>query len=126
MEESAGAWSGMWNSDPQKINPCHGVEHSPINSVGININVVAVVVVVPLFPLLSALNFPAQPPWRMCNAVVGFVLFGLFSSIQLFSLFSFAFYQLKATSKAESVWVGVCACVCVCDTHIQITPQTPK
>lgn len=93
MELGSGLGLGMWNSDPQKINPCHGVEHSPINSVGININVVAVVVVVlvPLFPLLSALNFPAQPPWRMCNAVVVFVLYGLFSSIQLFSLFFLLF-----------------------------------
>jgi len=42
--------------------------------VGININVVvagggaAAFPLFPLFLLLSALNFPAQPPRRMCNA----------------------------------------------------------
>lgn len=46
---------------------------------------------------ISALCVAAEPPWRMCNAV--------FSMRFFFRFFFFAFYQLKATSKAESVCV---------------------
>lgn len=83
-------------------------------SMSLSLIVVAMVMVVQLlfqlFLLLSALNFPAQPPWRICNAhflcrcSLRFKL-----SSRFFPFFFFAFYQLKATSKAESV--------CVCRWH---------
>jgi len=86
-------------------------------SMSLSLIVVAMVMVVQLlfqlFLLLSALNFPAQPPWRICNAhflcrcSLRFKL-----SSRFFPFFFFCFLSIKSHFKS-----GKCLCVPLTRIH---------